>query len=1301
MKPTIDNYPVFEANQVLSNVHLNNVFDYLDEQQRLTRANLIGIGIVCGLEIQFNDNSIKLSKGCGITSEGYLIVEPEDIDLIAYRKLDQKPSYDPFAEIRGDLYELLPRQESGANSVSDDNFFQDKAVLLFLELKSDNLRNCSPNNCNDQGTAVTPTVRRLLLSKDDLEKVIKNVNALETSLTSKDLERDLLARLNLPDLRLLRYNLPRTETVTSEAVLTAFLHALQDKFIEETGNALRATYDAFKPLLQGAYEQNPFAGSSSKFTDKFGFLETGFASIEPEQVEKVKFLQYYYDFFDDLLRAYDEFRWKGMELMCSCCPHGGLFPRHLMLGVLFPDTVDHPSIYRQRFLPSSAVEGCKDRSQELVQLFQRMVEMVDQFSDTPLEQVNISDVNLPDEQIRVTPSKLGDVPLSEKAIPYYYLKDNKPQLFEYWNVEKTRRHRSKQNLSYHAQNYANEKDRFVTEPLHYDLENYNFLRIEGHLGKDYRPVMNTLLSLKERIQLPVEIIALCTGAFDEKIEPNISAEDCRFQDLESLYDVLKEKLICFLCKEVQFFYDFPVTTSDDGFRKNAYMQVSSELQDGELTESVLPLLKHCAPEFKVKPGLVSQSFETWLARVFESEIKNSGQSFEVWFSDQSQEIFSKGELRDQLFSALNAVLQPYRAIYKIIIRISMFFNQVSEDLKGLVFKDFDEHYRNLVNLIERNELFKADGDSSVDRYTNYQDWEGSAGHLEAIRSNCLLAAFKGLYDEYLIRKKNIKKKLFLKDFLDDHPGIQHKAGVPLGGTFIVVYHHKSDSEETNSLFKPGDVIADFYLPYLCCSDCSPIQYVLPKISPIVSVQVDCALHDTQHDMPPNQKVTIKIRGGISPYYYKLCKFVDGECKLDEVQCFKPLGDHHELSLGVGEYTIVARDSMGAESVPQCFSMPIPLTISDETVFDSNWKERTYRVKLKISGGAPLYKADLPGRIDECGNEKEREFIFTSNPITSKKPFVVTITDDKGCTVTSREFRHTVCPLPCDGNVVRCGYLFWVPQPTVDCPLESYCVEIETFNLTIDGCRVELEDKLSHCIRKEKIEELNTDFRQEVNKWLCAINKVVAKSIDGVNVSLGTRLKRCAIRCFNQIISVILRKEDYGTSWIRLGYRGASTNKREALTIEHFDCKEFIDFKIIIKATYCFHHGAQQTRTITYTRAGTSIDVEANTCEIMPFDCESANKCNSDYWRSTSESPVIKSIVIDRGIVDCNEITCIAHGEGIVQYLWECEDGSLSVMVGNHAKTELTHLLHPTKRVRFTAISETGGTSTKVTTVKAY
>lgn len=83
MKPEQDSYPVFEANQVLTSGHLNDGFNYLDEQEHQTRARLIGIGIACGLEIRLlGGTTIEVSKGCGVTSQGYLMVEPEAVSLV-------------------------------------------------------------------------------------------------------------------------------------------------------------------------------------------------------------------------------------------------------------------------------------------------------------------------------------------------------------------------------------------------------------------------------------------------------------------------------------------------------------------------------------------------------------------------------------------------------------------------------------------------------------------------------------------------------------------------------------------------------------------------------------------------------------------------------------------------------------------------------------------------------------------------------------------------------------------------------------------------------------------------------------------------------------------------------------------------------------------------------------------------------------------------------------------------------------------------------------------------------------------
>src|SRR5687768_4940219 len=73
----VNNFPVFEADQVLSNKHLNDLFNYLDQQDRLTRIKLMGCGIVCGLKITYSQQSIYVSSGSALTSQGFLVLHCE------------------------------------------------------------------------------------------------------------------------------------------------------------------------------------------------------------------------------------------------------------------------------------------------------------------------------------------------------------------------------------------------------------------------------------------------------------------------------------------------------------------------------------------------------------------------------------------------------------------------------------------------------------------------------------------------------------------------------------------------------------------------------------------------------------------------------------------------------------------------------------------------------------------------------------------------------------------------------------------------------------------------------------------------------------------------------------------------------------------------------------------------------------------------------------------------------------------------------------------------------------------------
>ena len=116
----VNSYPVFKPNQVLNHTHLNSMRDYLAEQNRLTRSHLIGVGIACGFDISVNSqNHITLSKGCGITSEGYLLclagdsAEGETV-FTHYKTYQNKSAYQPFTVVPSDIMELLTENENGA-----------------------------------------------------------------------------------------------------------------------------------------------------------------------------------------------------------------------------------------------------------------------------------------------------------------------------------------------------------------------------------------------------------------------------------------------------------------------------------------------------------------------------------------------------------------------------------------------------------------------------------------------------------------------------------------------------------------------------------------------------------------------------------------------------------------------------------------------------------------------------------------------------------------------------------------------------------------------------------------------------------------------------------------------------------------------------------------------------------------------------------------------------------------------------------------------------------------------------------
>src|SRR6266700_4991856 len=73
-------YPEFVPNQILTDGQLNQLRAHLEQEDRITRIRLSGMGIVCGLNARTVSSpavAVEIDAGFGVTSDGDLIECPK------------------------------------------------------------------------------------------------------------------------------------------------------------------------------------------------------------------------------------------------------------------------------------------------------------------------------------------------------------------------------------------------------------------------------------------------------------------------------------------------------------------------------------------------------------------------------------------------------------------------------------------------------------------------------------------------------------------------------------------------------------------------------------------------------------------------------------------------------------------------------------------------------------------------------------------------------------------------------------------------------------------------------------------------------------------------------------------------------------------------------------------------------------------------------------------------------------------------------------------------------------------------
>ncbi len=1104
-------YPVFEPNQVLTNHHLNDLFQYLDEQNRLTRTNLIGIGVVCGLEVTVaaDATSITISKGCGVTSQGYLAVIPDDptttitesLTLTKYKEYVSPPEidYPPFFDLTTNprqqyaLWELLAVGAPDGLPLGP-NFLRDKVVLLFIECLQQDLKNCSPNSCDDKGGEITVTLRKLLIRKDDLTKIILKAEGLPLNQTTTDLAASITARLDLTDLRLRRFDVPNTSVDNAQEIFAAYQRILLEDFPESASTslfqhvekALVKAYAAFLPLVRSIEPNDPFIGLLTGIQASYVAHAAGINVI---------YTQYYYDFLDDVMQAYDELRWKGLELMAMCCPPEGLHPRHLMLGEVYGADRAGRKVFRHYFRPAAAQLAQSRLWEEVRDLFQRLVLMVRNFVALP-QGSGVAAL----QPVRITPSRYGG-PLSQKAIPFYYLlKNGTPPLYERWNSEKTRYGRANQNLAYHADQYA--VHNFIKKPLEYDQEPYNFYRIEGAIGKLWRPVVEDLLTAIRTRRLPLDVIALNASNLAVRNDPR--PPRCVCDDLNVIYKIWVQELSCLFSKKIKYWtsYDYKklkfTAFSAVAPRVPSARAAAPPPTDTGSQATALPAgdpIEISANRLRItgtRQNLLNytNNTEDTIGNVFTQVLNQAGPNTINDVRVGMTEIIRT----DPAITALK--LEDYQVIVgypiDLFTAIYDFTDAVPDGIEDIDALAFQHKYEAILTV---GQVYLDKVKSLPENYTylSPKDRDKTVAELESLLDSCAHERVKELAAELAKRKKAVESLLYFSEYVEKHPEIEHGAGAPRGGTYILVFTEtpgtgKSTGTNTTTTTtttttaatatttaanvlanrtedltaiireiatseKPfpatvgkegeelpvmiraktevvekleiefsrlgvymakdeldkfvdrvlvgsvvfptpgfqipeGLVIADFFLPDRCCSDCPPIQFVLPPPKPSFTAEPGCTNVDNK------APVTIKILHGLAPYELRI-----GDLGYQALV--------NPVLMSVGTHKLTLKDSQGGESLEMEVVIGARLKI---TVLNPICNETgsAYDVEILVENGKPPFTVN--GHPPKTANPSGSGFLLTAGPFPSGAAQDIVVGDSSGCPSVSQTFNYA-CPLP--------------------------------------------------------------------------------------------------------------------------------------------------------------------------------------------------------------------------------------------------------------------------------------------------
>jgi hypothetical protein len=721
-------------------------------------------------------------------------------------------TYEVFDSIKNNLFVLIDQNNNSADSTITNlsqGDLDNHVIVLFLEVKVKELKNCEGADCINLGRDITYSVIPLLLSLADAQTVLAEEIKLIGSSDSTTLINKTAA---LPDFVLQKPDLTQVDDdITPAELALVYSNALKELTIQ-LGLTQQLADDGLS-IITGE-QQKPVAGFKKALDELIA---------NPVFSKSPGHYQYFYDFASDFAAAYRELQDAVHEFVSFDVHPQSNFPCHLRLGMVPADTGDVTnamkvpfSELRHSFITSRNTEGQRSRYHLVLSLFKRLTDLSKNF-ETDLSKLDI----------RITPSIEPGKTLSEKAIPFYYKKDksNKPELLPHWNYEMY----SKGKLNRVQGYFTNANKAFRNEfsdarrpgidppshfPLLYQQGENNFYRVEGYVGLQYPQVFESLYTYMQNYNLPFDLQLV---GLNKESQLVIKEMRLKFNDLDSMYNVMTEEVLCLLKTEVNYFGNIRLT------RLLYEVSIVDEVFIKQPKDDVMVMLNEDQGRtfFYREYGKSRKKMMKGAPR--KAEIKNMGVADST--VDMTQKTGSKIPTHDltnilamRFPSKVSTPASPY--ILKLIDAINKLIQTIQEDFSDFIVEEYRERLREMHEEAKRFIVYLTAQDAGeVNKNSNLAKDE-ALGYLERLLYEPDFEKIWAIDEERTNRENELGFNTCLDQFLSYHPGLEHKAGVWKNGTFVVVFDRN------------GTAIADYCLPYRCCTNATTTQFVLGVLQTI-------------------------------------------------------------------------------------------------------------------------------------------------------------------------------------------------------------------------------------------------------------------------------------------------------------------------------------------------------------------------------------------------------------------------------------------------------------------------------------